>query len=157
MHSDVPALRLVSRMDVGVRAFLDMTDRSSSTPLKRHPCICGHPAALKEAGSGTCAARTGLLCLTARNQVRNHLHVRTHRTSRLAIIPQGRGSALATTPAWRKSGSQISRRVRSVCISTCPSRSKSFFLVGSPDHPTSESIEIAVGANAPIFVLYRFP
>src|SRR5271154_1750222 len=96
MHSDVPALRLVSWMDVGVRAFLDMTDRSSSTPLKGTR-ICGHPAASKEAGSGTCAAidwasrettrpRTGSLCLTARNQVRDHLHVRADGMSRLAII-----------------------------------------------------------------------
>ena len=96
MHPDVPALRLVSWMDVGVRAFLDMTDRSSSTPLKGTR-ICGHPAASKEAGSGTCAAidwasrettrpRTGSLCLTARNQVRDHLHVRADGMSRLAII-----------------------------------------------------------------------
>jgi hypothetical protein len=96
LHPDVPALRLVSRMDVGVRAFLDMTDRSSSTPLKGTR-ICGHPAASKDAGSGTCAAidwasrettrrRTGSLCLTARNQVRDHLHVRADGMSRLAII-----------------------------------------------------------------------
>src|SRR5271169_434815 len=65
-----------------------------------HLCCGGErvpKAALsKEAGSGTCFAidwasrettrpGTGSLCLTARNQVRDHLHVRADGMSRLAI------------------------------------------------------------------------
>ena len=170
MHSDVPALRLVSWMDVGVRAFLDMTDRSSSTPLKGTR-ICGHPAASKEAGSGTCAAidwasrettrpRTGSLCLTARNQVRDHLHVRADGMSRLAITILRSLDPQASPPdAVLAMGARILKyRGRLACPSIAPvDRLAGLRVLAAPpiDAAASEAIEIR--SRRAYFVFHRFP